>query len=257
MSRERLMTHKSLWLKTSHLLQQMKKQSHILVCGLSLTAIMAVCQVWQPSLLEFINYKIYDSLLSFSRQVPPSELPIIVDVDEASLKSYGQWPWPRYRVARLLTAIRQMGALSVGIDFLFAEPDQTSLQQLQMAMSRELGTRIDFRGVPTSFLDNDAILAKTLDQGPFVLGFSFLFDRPAENTEAQLHPAPIFVMREEGVSDTETFLFNPPAVVTNIKPLAEAVQSSGFLNFRPDKDGIVRRVPLLMETGADSIRIWL
>ena len=41
---------------------------------------------------------------------------VIVAIDEASLAKYGQWPWPRSELARLVTAI--------GIDLLFPEPDR-------------------------------------------------------------------------------------------------------------------------------------
>jgi adenylate cyclase len=34
----------------------------------------------------------------------------IVDIDEASLKAYGQWPWPRTRVAELVQRLHEAGA---------------------------------------------------------------------------------------------------------------------------------------------------
>jgi adenylate cyclase len=35
---------------------------------------------------------------------------VIVDIDEASLKAIGQWPWPRTTVGDLVTQITQLGA---------------------------------------------------------------------------------------------------------------------------------------------------
>ncbi len=33
---------------------------------------------------------------------------VIVDLDEKSLNRYGQWPWPRYRLAELFDKITAM-----------------------------------------------------------------------------------------------------------------------------------------------------
>jgi adenylate cyclase len=51
---------------------------------------------------------------------------IIVDIDEASLKAIGQWPWPRTTVADLITQISQLGAVAIGFDIIFPEPDRMS-----------------------------------------------------------------------------------------------------------------------------------
>lgn len=50
----------------------------------------------------------------------------VVDIDEASLKAYGQWPWPRTRIAELVQNLNQAGAAAIAFDVLLAEPDRTS-----------------------------------------------------------------------------------------------------------------------------------
>src|SRR5689334_17648067 len=55
-----------------------------------------------------------------------ANLPIrIVDIDEASLKELGQWPWPRGVISRLIDNLRDAGAAVIGFDIDFAEPDRT------------------------------------------------------------------------------------------------------------------------------------
>ena len=58
--------------------------------------------------------------------MPWDQAPVIVEIDERSLAEFGQWPWPRNLVAQLLQEIRDKGALSVGLDMMFPEPDRTS-----------------------------------------------------------------------------------------------------------------------------------
>lgn len=49
---------------------------------------------------------------------------VIVAIDEASLAKYGQWPWPRSELARLVNAIGALKPAAIGIDMLFPEPDR-------------------------------------------------------------------------------------------------------------------------------------
>src|SRR5262249_51898273 len=51
---------------------------------------------------------------------------VIVDIDEASLKEIGQWPWPRTVVADRITRLAELGAVAIGFDVIFAEPDRMS-----------------------------------------------------------------------------------------------------------------------------------
>jgi len=228
----------------------------VLLTGLILTMLWSLLYIWPTHLLKNIDYKVYDSLLASSVPAPNSGLVVILDIDDASLAQYGQWPWPRYRVAKLLSMLKEMNVLAVGIDFVFAEPDRTSLQHLGLAMHEELGIPIDFQNVPEHFLDNDKIMAEAIANGPFVLGYSFLFSSPAPLNKTpssivqkkfKIHPGNILLRRDQTVSDKQTFLHQPLGIVGNIKPLADAVTASGFFNMRPDNDGIVRKVPLLME----------
>lgn len=52
---------------------------------------------------------------------------VIVDVDEKSLLAEGQWPWPRARIADLLTTLTEdYQSPIIGIDFLFPEASRLS-----------------------------------------------------------------------------------------------------------------------------------
>ncbi|MEA1868201.1 MAG: CHASE2 domain-containing protein, partial [Thermodesulfobacteriota bacterium] len=50
----------------------------------------------------------------------------IVDINEKSLEKYGQWPWPRSKMAVLVEHLRDFGAAVIVLDMVFAEPDRTS-----------------------------------------------------------------------------------------------------------------------------------
>ena len=215
--------------------------------GILVTILMAAVSVWPPTLLVFLEGKVYDSFFRSAPRHPVTGRVTIVDLDEASIASLGQWPWPRYRVARLLAGIRDAGASVVGLDVLFAEPDRTSLSSLSSEIRRDLGVDIDISGLPEETLDSDRALAETLNGGPFVLGYQFDFDAARGDT-CSLHPLNAAVRAAHGTGGHSAF-FDAPGVVCNLPLLARSAASSGFFNVTPDPDGVVRRVPMAIRHG--------
>ena len=45
-------------------------------------------------------------------------------IDEKSLAKFGQWPWPRTRIADMIINLSSLGALAIAFDVLFPEPDR-------------------------------------------------------------------------------------------------------------------------------------
>jgi HD-GYP domain-containing protein (c-di-GMP phosphodiesterase class II) len=227
-------------------MQKSKEHALIIFCGIVLTCIVAFLYLFQPVLLSTLDLKVYDSLLkSLSGRAVPGSI-VIIDIDTKSLAQYGQWPWPRYRIAQLLDKLREMGALSVDVDILFAEPDRSSLRNIQKNILEDFNYTLSLSGVPRQYVDNDALLAEALRKGPFVLGYQFLFgERTGER--CALHPVNVLFKKEHEVPDSMNGLFKPSSVDCIYQPLAVATPASGFFNITPDHDGIVRRVPLIME----------
>ncbi len=211
-----------------------------------MTCAVAFFYVLQPLLLSSLDLKIYDTLLKLRPCHNPSDHVVIVDIDTKSLAQYGQWPWPRYRISQLLDKLHGMGASSVGVDILFTEPDRSSLQNIQKDILTDFNCAISLSGVPRQYLDNDALLAESLRKGPFVLGYQFSFGDHLEK-RGKLHPVDLLLKKEEAVPDSVNGLFKPSSVDGLFQPLSEATPASGFINVKPDHDGIIRRVPLLME----------
>ncbi len=62
---------------------------------------------------------------SYFRVAPvPSQpaAPVLVLIDDESLREVGRWPWPRGVLAELTRRLSQAGATAVGLDILFSEP---------------------------------------------------------------------------------------------------------------------------------------
>jgi adenylate cyclase len=211
--------------------------------GLAATVAAAAVGLAAPQFLSFLDLKAYDSLLRATPHQAPTGRVVVADLDDAALSRYGQWPWPRYRTARLLSLIRKAGASAVAVDMVFAEEDRTSVGLLSREIRRDFGVAISTRDVPPEAYDGDRALASSLAGGPFVLGYAFDFATGAGDP-ATLHPLPIPV-RSRGEAGTGA-IGEARGVVGNLPGIARAAASSGFFNVVADRDGVLRRVPLVL-----------
>jgi adenylate cyclase len=161
----------------------------------------------------------------------------------------------------LVERIRRAGAAAIALDIVFAEEDRTSPDVLRKTLDSELGVQIGFSGLPAGLEDNDRVLANILGQAPAVLGYYFrvaaLEDQGPQGTArsgakmvdgegGDPHPLETALVKTPGAVSPETALFSAGGVVRNIPVLSRAAPASGFINVGADRDGIVRRVPLIM-----------
>jgi adenylate cyclase len=207
------------------LLPRTRPRRLILLCGLVPTLIVSVLSLYRPAFFLSLEYDVYDRLVRALPVRPPSDRIVIIDVDERSLASVGQWPWRRDVIGNLVARLREFGAAVVALDIVFAEPD-----------------RFPGKGIPP-----DAALATSLRGGRVVLGYAMTFDgtHHAPRTCVR-HPVGLAVVQPPGDQGSEPF-FHATGAVCNLESLSEAAGVSGFLNAAPDADGILRRVPMLVE----------
>ena len=192
--------------------------------------------VFPPTLLGRLDNAAYDILLRSARTRPPAGRVVIVDVDERSLSTIGQWPWRRDLIGGLIARLREMGAATIALDMVFAEPDRYG-----DAGGGGQRPNATVRHTP------DEALAAALREGRVVLGHAMRFDSaPSAGSACVLHPvdpALLHVGEEPRIAP----YFHATGVVCNLPMLAQAAGASGFMNAAPDTDGILRRVPLLIE----------
>lgn len=167
----------------------------------------------------------------------------IVDIDEASLKAYGQWPWPRTRIAELVQRLNESGAAAIAFDVLLVEPDRTSPAAMAQLWHNPRVSEL-LKRLP----DHDAVLGQALAERGVVLGSSL--SRIGTASEPAPPPAsspalPYRIVRS-GASDPTTWLHDFDSVVWPLPVLAAPAAGLGALNFATDADGVVRRVPLLL-----------
>jgi len=197
-----------------------RNRRFVLLSGLVPAVFVAVLGVYRPVPLARFDNAVYDQTLRWTGTTPPDDHVVIVDVDERSLLKYGQWPWRRDIIARLITRLRADGASVVALDMIFAERDRGDQH-------------------------TDEALAATLEGGRVVLGYGLTFDAPSDERQTcALHPFPVVVVDKDAEASP---FFHATDAICSLPHLARAAGSSGFLNAAPDRDGILRRVPLIAE----------
>jgi adenylate cyclase len=197
----------------------------------------AAVTLYRPAFVASLDAAVYDGLMRAIPARPPGGRVVIIDVDERSLAEVGQWPWRRDLVGRLIARLREMGASTIAVDIIFAEPDR--YEHLISDSAEERWS--------SALNPADAALAEVLRGGRVVLGYAMTFDGSSAATGAcVLHPIGV-AMLEPPEDSGDPPLFRSTGSVCNLPGLARAAGASGFLNAAPDSDGILRRVPLLIE----------
>jgi len=196
-------------------------------------------RIWDPVPLELLRLKTFDLYQTIKPRVVTKRPVVIVDIDEASLASVGQWPWPRTVVAELVHRITDGGGIAMAFDIVFAEPDRTSPQLIAKALP-ELSEQA--RAEIRRARDHDEVLADALLRSRVVLAQSAYVLRRGQARTGTPPKTPIATLG----GDPSPFLLKYPEHLANIKVLEDAAHGRGMVTVLPDWDGVVRRVPVVL-----------
>ncbi|MDB5409597.1 MAG: hypothetical protein JWL84_4509 [Rhodospirillales bacterium] len=202
-------------------------------------------QLADPSLFEASRLYLFDSWQEIAPRSNPPRGAVIVALDSPSLAEYGQWPWPRDLVARLVQRVAAGGASVVGLEILFAEPDRLSPEQLAATFGTDdpaLAARL--RALPS----NDALLAKSFAGAKIVLATATRQAGFAPSSAGQRSTAIV----ENGL-DPRPFLPEQDGLVRSLPVLNAAAAGRGDTGIDGERDGVVRRQAALRRVGLQLI----
>jgi len=165
---------------------------------------------------------------------------VVVDIDETSIAAVGQWPWPRYRIARLLDQIAAQKPAAIALDIVLPDADRTSLQNVRAAWRRDFGVDVEISGLPAGLSDNDGFLGSQIAATGTIAADYFYFDHETRDP-APPRPGVGFDGRLDRLH-----LDVAPGVMLNDPAIQARARQTGFVNAQPDADGVLRRLPLLL-----------
>ena len=186
----------------------------------------------------------------YQRWQPRQYTPVpvrIIDIDEDSLQRLGQWPWPRTLLAQLVDRLQGAGAAAIGFDVVFAEPDRTAPRAMAKLWHLDGAQRAHVLALP----DHDQVFARSLSQSNAVLGFALDGSKgDAASLDALREGKAHFVVAGAGL---DGWLPGFSGAVAPLPVLQQAAQGVGALSFLADSDGVVRRVPLVLQLGGAPV----
>lgn len=163
--------------------------------------------------VETARLKSFDLLQQYDEPIQSQDI-AIVEIDEAAIEKYGQWPWKRTELANIIWKLREAGVGIIVLPILFSEYDR--LMGDQDLLEAIAGNGVVIAQVGSSSVDKNGVprgVAKIGDPLPFLFEW-----------DGMLGPVPEYGEYAEGV---------------------------GVLNTVPEIDGVVRRLPMLMRVKED------
>jgi adenylate cyclase len=198
-------------------------------------ATVIVVRYADPFFVRALRLVTFDTLHRLSPAQFDPNLPIrIVDIDEESLARHGQWPWPRTLLRDLVLELGRKGAAAIAFDFLFIEPDRTSPDEIAKGQARQ---EASFASSDELHSSHDKDFAAALAATRSVLATALL-----DKATSVVQPKAGFAVAGD---DPSSFLVKFRGASRNLLVLDEAAHGIGAISWVPDRDQVVRGVPLI------------
>ena len=165
-------------------------------------------RIADPTFVESVRLRYFDTLIT-AKEVTVNNI-VTVDLDEATLDKYGQWPLPRAEYAKIIKDLYDRNAGLVVLNVLMAEPDRTG---------------------------GDASLSAALKNYPVVLG-----SVPSNKTKNSPRVPGSAVLGPEWLDQIVQY----PGLIANISSLENSAAGVGIVSTLPEVDGVNRRMPLIV-----------
>jgi adenylate cyclase len=173
-------------------------------------ALVVGIRIADPTFVESVRLRYFDTLVTQPREVPAPDTIVTVNIDEASLDKYGQWPLPRVNYAEIIEDLYHRNAGIVVLNVLMAERDRTG---------------------------GDRDLAAALKHYPVILP-----SVPSDKTKNIPRVPGSAVLGPEWLDQIVQY----PGLIANIPQLENSAAGVGTVNTLPEVDGVNRRLPLIV-----------
>lgn len=171
-------------------------------------ALVTFIRIEDPTFVESVRLRYFDTLIT--SKAPTENNIYTVNIDEATLDKYGQWPFPRNKYAEIIDTLYAHNAGLVVFDVLMSEPDR---------------------------FGKDGVLQTVLTtEGNVVLP-----SVPSDKTKNQPRNPGSAVINSEYLDRIVQY----PGLVANVSKLENAAGGVGLTNTLPEVDGVNRRIPLI------------
>ena len=190
-----------------------KLLTHWLTVFITLS-VLILLRLQDGGLTETARLKSFDYLQSTDTVIESKDI-VVVEFDEAAIEAFGQWPWPRDYLADVVNHLREQGAGLIILPILFSEEDRAG---------------------------KDGVFAETLQGNGVIIA-------QTGTTQTNKNAVPRGIAK---IGDPIPWLFEWAGMLGPIPILGESADGVGVLNIAPERDGVVRRMPLIMTVAGET-----
>jgi len=187
-----------------------KHKFKILLTGFIILASLVVLRTKDPYPIEVLRLKGLDYYQRQQKRAESNNI-VVVEIDEASLDKFGQWPMSRAVLSEGLEKAFNNGAQVVVMPILFSEKDR---------------------------LGGDTIFNSTLQKYPVITAQS-----ASQKGKGQPVPRGLATIGD-GLGD---WLYTYPAAIGPTKEIGQSSAGVGMLLTTPELDAVTRRLPLVVK----------
>ena len=168
--------------------------------------------------LQQLRYMGFDAkITSLPRSL--SEDVVILNIGEGTLEKEGQYPFPRGHYARIISDLLEANSGVTGFTIMFPEPDRFQQDNLLASWAAE----------PSAVV----LAQKSSNKG-----------RSGEARRENIITS--------GNGDPLDWVDEYAGIVSNIPILDQAARGVGMVNVTPSSDGLVRKIPLVVQSGGKA-----
>lgn len=195
-----------------------------------------------PQPVQQLRNIVFDTYQRLDPRPYDPAVPIrIGDIDEKSLQKFGQWPWSRAQIAKIIDRLGELGAAAVAIDILLAESDRTAPQAVAATLPDDVAFATA-KAMMSQLPNPDETLADSIAKVPTIVPFATLATDPLRPQDLPRAKAGFAFA---GTPPT-AFMRNWKYWIASLDLFQKAAAGVGSVNADPDLDGIIRSVPLVV-----------
>ena len=187
--------------------------------------------------ISFLSFDLYQKIFPLKKE--SSEV-VIIDIDEKSLKKFGQFPWNRSVFARIIENVNTAEPKAIGFDVFFSEKDKQSPEEIIKS----------YNLIPTDvnqiqkIKGHDEILREELERSNSVI--AVLGSNVSSHGTYDRSAKAKFLSKG---GDPKEFTFSFPYSIGSLEKLEKSAKGLGSISFLDQTDGIIRSLPLILRFG--------
>ena len=156
------------------------------------------------------------------------------------MKKHGRWPWSRNKLAKLVQQISTNDPAVIALDIVLSEAEKNPISQLDEQLHSLNKTMPSWMNELKEQLDADSFFSETIKNKEVVLGYPF-------HSKLITHSGKL--PQTSVTSDIQNIelltAITMQGYTANLQKFTDNVAGSGFFSINPDRDGSVRRAPIV------------